>query len=294
MIRIGIIGSENYHAKEFAALFNKCNNNGEYNYPNCRVTMVFGHYFEDSEKLAKDYNIDKIAVSLEEMVENVDAVMITARDGKFHAEFARPFIEAGIPAFIDKPFTTNVKEAEEIIQLAKEKNVPLCGGSSLKYSNEIQELKKIRLEKGKNLVAGAISAPLNFESEYSGFWFYSSHLAEMCMEIFGYKPVSVVAVENNKSVHAIVNYNDFSVNCTFTDSCYSSYFGSIYALDGCEQKIVGLNDVARKECDAFVKMVTTGVMPFSYEQLTAPVYLLDAIVKSYKNNNHNYIFNLEK
>jgi hypothetical protein len=215
------------------------------------------------------------------MVENVDAVMVTARDGKFHAEFVRPFIEKGIPAFIDKPITTDTKEAEDIIALAKAKGVPLCGGSSLRHSKQVVELKNAKAQ-ATEFRGGFISAPLSFENEYSGFWFYSSHLAEMCLEIFGYNPKSIVATENNKSVYATVNYDGFSVNCNFVNDSYSSYAGAVFSKEKTDIKEVSLDDIFLRECEEFVNMVRTGEMLRSYDHLIKPVYFLDAIKKSYE------------
>jgi predicted dehydrogenase len=278
--RIGIVGTENTHAFGFSEIFNKKTANGEYLYPDCHVTLVYGHDETASARVVNEYGADAIANSIEEMVKSVDAVMITARDGKFHAEFARPFIEAGIPAFIDKPFTCDMQEALELVRLAKEKGVPLVGGSSLKYADGIQELKKIRETAGDSVKMGMMSAPLLMHNEYSGFWFYASHLAEMCMEVFGWNPKSVTATENHDSVSAIVDYEDYSITCNFVNHCYESYTGVVFS-DKAHIREVSLDNILRYECDAFVDMLRTGKMSHSYDELIAPVSLMSAIQQSY-------------
>ena len=124
MFCIGILGSENSHAMAFARIFNKTHTDL---YPDIRVTAIGGNFPEESEKVCAECGVDFLAASPEEMLGRVDAVMVTARDGQWHAPFAQPFIEAGLPAFIDKPFTRDPREAVALARLAKDKGVPLVG-----------------------------------------------------------------------------------------------------------------------------------------------------------------------
>ena len=279
--RIGIVGTENSHADGFAKLINLPDENGNMRYPDCRITTVYGHYPEASRKLADTFGIEKIADSIEEMVENVDAVMITARDGKYHYEFAKPFIEAGIPAFVDKPFTVDPKQTAALISLAKEKNVPLCGGSMLKFTDGIKELKEYVQTTEETVSGGAVVAPVQMESEYSGFFFYSSHLTEMTLEVFGYDPLSVTAVKNKNGVCATINYKDYSVTNHFNDmsSCYGV---SVFAKKEMIQKKVELTDAGRRECEDFINMIRTRKMSRSYEEFAIPVYYMNAVKEAYE------------
>ena len=283
--KVGIIGTENSHANSFCKAFNVVKEDGTTSYPDFHVNLVYGDYPESNQKLVDKFNADAIATSVEQMVNECDCAMITCRDGKFHAKHAKPFIEAGKPCFIDKPFTCNVDEAVELVKIAKANNVPLCGGSSLKDNEHVLALKKEKEDMGEKFHGGYASAPLSFENDWGGFWFYSSHLAEICLEAFGWKPVAVTAIAKNKSVLAIVEYDNFAVNLEFAEGCYFSYTGIVTGEEKSEFRKIELDYGYKCEVDVFEKVVNNGEMPHSYEQLIAPVVFLDAIERSYKTGN---------
>ena len=280
--RIGIIGTENSHAHGFTRIINKPDENGNFRYPDCHVTLVWGHYPESNEQVVNEFDADKVAESIEEMLENVDAVMITARDGKFHYEFAEPFIKAGIPVFVDKPFTVDSKEAIALVELAKEKQVPICGGSVLKFVDGIQEMKKRVAEIGDKFISGALVAPLVLNSPYSGFFFYASHLVEMTLEIYGYNPKSVTASRNGENVCAIISYEGFNVTNHFNNES-GGYYGAIYGKNGfSEHTEFNLDGSTELECDDFVRMLRNGEMSLDYEKYMVPVFVMNAIKESYE------------
>lgn len=281
MFRIGIIGTENSHCHHFINVFNKPDENGNFRYPDCRVTLVYGHYPEENTRAVEELGADKVAENIEEMVANVDAVMVTARDGKFHYEFVKPFIEAGIPAFIDKPFTVDTEEAVALVKLAAEKNVPICGGSSLKYADGIKELKKIREENKDKINSGSVAAPLIFNSEYSGIFFYAPHLTEMTLEIFGYNPKKIFAVEKNGGICAIVSYDDYNISNHFNANG-PHYSAGVYTHGGIYNKNIDPSNCGDVECEDFVNMLRTGKSSQTYRQLLLPVYYMNALKKSYE------------
>ena len=279
--RIGIVGGENSHANEFSFAINMPDENGNYRYPDCRVTCIGGHYREANEAVAREFKIDNVFDNFEEMVPVVDAVIITARDGKYHYEFAKPFIDAGIPAFIDKPFTVDSDEARSLIALAKEKRVPLCGGSVLKFTNGILKLSKLVKETDEEIMGGALSAPVALNSEYSGFFFYASHLVEMTLATFGYNPKSISAKRHDKTVCATINYDNFSVTNHFKEGC-GSYTAEVYTSKDTYFEKLDFAGAGEREWDVFVDMLRTGKMYNTYEELAIPVYYMEAIKRAYE------------
>ena len=281
MFRVGILGTENSHAMAFAKILNGLDDAFKGQFEDFRVVAVGGIDAQASQNVAKTCGIDTIVDKPEDMLGMVDAVMITCRDGKYHAPYARPFIEAGIPAFIDKPFTSDPAGALALAKLAKEKNVPLVGGSSVKLTDAVLKLKAIAGKHGEALVGGDVTAPVSLVNEYGNFWFYASHLAECCLTIFGQHPEWVWANRTDKGVTVIVHYAGFDVTNHFIENVYH-YTGTVITADGVTHEVISLDNIYAKECACFADMMRNDTMSHSYEELVAPVYLMAAIEKSFE------------
>src|SRR6266481_7391673 len=113
-------------------------------------------YTKEMEKLGV-----KLVAKPEDMIGKVDGMLIESQEGTPHWERAKLFLEAGIPCFIDKPFTCSVADARKIIELSKRKNVPVFSSSPLRYAPELAQF----VNDAKNpKVTGVLSygpAPLN-------------------------------------------------------------------------------------------------------------------------------------
>lgn len=73
---------------------------------------------------------------------DLDAVVI-ATPPNTHYEIAMCALEANKHVFIEKPMTTDVEEAENIIALAKEKNLIVMVGHTFLYTPEVRKIKEI-------------------------------------------------------------------------------------------------------------------------------------------------------
>ena len=281
MIKIGLLGGENSHADCFAKYFNMPGEENR-NDPEFRVTAVAGNYPEANKKLADYYGLDIVASAPEELIGKGDAVMVTARDGKYHKAFAEPFIKLGVPVFIDKPFTTVYSDACELIALAKKHGAPLCGGSSVRFSGDVEILANIVKTQGEKIHGGSVIAPLMMESEYSGFWFYASHLVEAGTAIFGEDIRSVYAVRNRNDVTAIIEYNNYNVTFHFMDGCTSCYQAIVIAKDRNYVREIDYSLSFAEECRHFVELIESGKMSQSYDSLIRPVWIMQCLVQSYR------------
>jgi len=122
MYRIAILGTENSHAMTFAKYMNLPGADGKKPFPDMEVVGVYGDE-ASAGAIVKEAGVAHAAQSPDEFLGKVDAVMVTARWGSRHVPYAMPYAEAGLPLFMDKPFTSDSAQAKEFIALLKKKNV---------------------------------------------------------------------------------------------------------------------------------------------------------------------------
>ena len=188
-LRIGLIGSQSMHAWAFAQACNEPLQNGNYRFPNVRVTAVYGvddtpeHLLTTMEK----GSIPRAVSSLEELIENCNAFMILQRRGEEHMAFAEKLIEKGYPVFIDKPVCCSQADIQKLAQLAKRHDAVICGGSGFKYNKQILALKeKIASDALGHITDACITYSADTESPFGGIFFYLPHAVEVMLELFGY------------------------------------------------------------------------------------------------------------
>jgi len=291
MFKIGIIGSDNSHAEAFSKLVNIPDPlTGEFRFPDFRVTAIFGLDKARTEEVAREGRIEFIAETPGQMMGRVDAVMVVFRHGDLHAEYALPFIEAGIPTWVDKPFSISNEDAKRMIDAAKRNNTLLAGGSTCKF---IYDILMTRNEvKNESRIGSFKTAVMNFpatlDNEYGGIYFYGAHLVEMAMAAFGYDAVSVVASEKNGLVTAIVKYDRYQVTLNFIPGLYE-YYAILYGEKGVIKREIDINDCYVKGFESFAEMLRSRKMPLSFETLYKPVALLNAIVKAYETGDEIYL-----
>lgn len=284
MKKIGIIGTENSHALAFSQLVNLPDPaTGRRKYDDARVVGVYGPDLESAQNIMDEAHVDFIAEKPEDFFGRVDAMMVTSRRGSVHSGYAMPFIEKGIPVFIDKPFTSDYAQAVALARAAKDRHVPICGGSGCKYLYDVRLLRSSlqSLAAEGNFITASANFSADMDSIYDGFFFYSPHLTEIALATFGYDVKSVRAFEKNGSVIVLARYEDYDVTLNYTkDSAASSC-----VLFGKAQNIyreVAMSFLYENELEHFFQMLDTGAMAASYEELVKPVAVIEAILDSLK------------
>ena len=158
-IKLGVIGMSegNGHPYSWSAIFNGYNPQfmkdcpfpaipdylQKQNFPNDglsalgAVTHIWTQDREISENIARASNIPNVVVELEELIGKVDAILLARDDGDKHYEMALPFLQAGLPVFIDKPLALSEEMATRILKSQNyDDQVFTC--SSIRFAQELQ------------------------------------------------------------------------------------------------------------------------------------------------------------
>lgn len=286
MFRIGIIGTENSHALAFSKIINLANpHTGNRTYEDARIVGVYGPDLESAQQIMDETKVDFIAEKPEDFLGKVDAMMITSRRGSVHYDYAMPFIEEGIPLFIDKPITADYKQSLDLIEQCKKNKVLLTGGSGCKYAYDVLMLKNSveKMTADNKMITGAINFAADMDSIYDGFFFYAPHLTEMALTVFGYDMKSIKAFEKEGSIVAIARYDNYDVTLNYTkDGKMSSCL--LFGKDRNIYREIDISLIYEHEVDRFMNMLRTGKMPYSYEDIIKPVAVIEAILESLETN----------
>lgn len=137
MLRIGVLGLDTSHSETFAeaiASTGTASVTAVWDEGNVRDTSHLDRFCEAFDATPVDEPTD--------VIDHVDAVMVLSVDWDTHASLAVPFLEAGIPTFVDKPIAGRLEDIEAIADAAS--NAPLFGSSAVPFHPNITSLPRDR------------------------------------------------------------------------------------------------------------------------------------------------------
>lgn len=86
---------------------------------------------------------DQIILSLEDAIKENADISIIASPAPFHATHAKQLLFAKIPILVEKPITSNVLEAKELLKIKNQTKTPICVGYCLRYLPSSLKMKKL-------------------------------------------------------------------------------------------------------------------------------------------------------
>lgn len=276
MIRVGLVGTNTSHANAFAGLLNGVDGKPP-QVGGAKVVSVWGSdspglggRLTPGSEIAEQFGIDTVVDSPADMLGSIDAVLVVddVDGGGLHGTLARPFLEAGLPTYIDKPMTLEVSEAVELFDLAEQHNAPLLSVSALRFARELPDITDQDLGKLSSVV-----------SVGPGSWYnYGVHAVEVAVAIVGSgatwlhrhafadRDVAVIGYDEGPSV----------VIETLRDAAYNFHAIAYGASGFAQAHIADFDGFYGGTMEAVVQMVQTGTSPVTRQETLEVLAILTA------------------
>ena len=247
-----------------------------------KLDRAYGGYPARAQEFSEAFlSHPRVCDTYEELLEDVDAAYIadssSPGDGADHLELARPFLERGIPTFVDKPFAATLADAKEMIRLAEENGTVLMSASILAHTDvgklfrrrfdEIGEV-GLLIAKGVGPSNSGVGHGLALAQGLVGYgveW----------VECIGSIPQECILLHYANGLEAFVIN---APNAVFPRAC--SFYASAYSnLGVVHSPPIGdpeFHTGTRRIVELFRQMVETGRPPIPYEHILVRIAIIEA------------------
>lgn len=244
--------------------------------PGARVTHVCctGEGDFTAESVARCSLIPNVVERPEEVIGDVDAVVVATDIGAEHVERVRPFVEAGLPIFVDKPMVDNASDLRTFNQWIAEGR-PILSSSSMRYVKEFLPYRESTHNLGE-LRYVSITTPKAWET-------YGIHALEAVYPILG---PGFVSAQNTgtyeRNVVHFVHQSGADVVVVANKDMYGG-FGVLTLCGTHGFDTLSIKDsfyAFKTQLEAFVSFLRTGVRPFAYEETEELMRMVIAGIQS--------------
>ena len=244
--------------------------------PGAKVTHICcsGDGGFTAEHVAKCSLIPHVVEKPTDVIGKVDAVVIATDIGSEHVNRARPFIEAGLPVFIDKPLTDNAPDLK-IFKDWVAAGAPIMSSSSMRYTKEFMPYRLSTRELG-DLRFVSITTPKSWES-------YGIHALEGIYPILG---PGFLSARNTGTIDRNIVHLKHKCGADVIVVASADMYGSFGCLQLCGtagkvQLASGDSFFAFKsQLEAFIGFLRTGVYPFPFAETVELMQLVIAGLRS--------------
>ena len=219
-IRLGMIDFDTSHAVEFTKRLNQLQTTPDQFVDGAKISFACPGSSRMAQSRIAEYTpaIKAMGVTLvdspKDLLGKVDGMLIESLEGEMHLEKARPFLQAGIPCFIDKPFSGSVDTAKTILELSAKHNAPVFSSSSLRFVPELVQICRSNSPSGAAVGAFAHGPspfhepPKGEPQRNPGLYHYGIHPVEVLYTIMGKGCVEVVNLRTQGADMATGRWKD--------------------------------------------------------------------------------------
>ena len=242
--------------------------------PGARVTHIWTDDAADARAVAQASLIPNVVDKAEDVIGAVDAVFIATDKGEEHVARCRPFVEAGLPIFVDKPLTDNEDDLKTFCRWAAD-GARILSSSCMRYSKEYGPYRASTHNLGQ-LRFASIGTGKSWER-------YGIHALEGIYPILG---PGFISARNTGTAERNVVHLKHSAGADVIVAACADMLGGFGALQLCgtagsAQTVFADSFFAFKaQLASFIEYVRTGVLPFPFAETVELMKIIIAGIRS--------------
>lgn len=246
------------------------------------ITHIWCDRPGDAKAVAQSARISNCLTSPTDAIGQVDAVIIPTDKGEEHLDRARPFVEADLPVFIDKPLTIAPNHLDEFVAW-HHSGKRIRSASAMRYAHEFTDLKKRLTEVGELRLIVATCAK-SWER-------YGIHALEAVYGLLppgqwrdvcntGSRSANVVHIRHQLADVVIIVNDDM-----FGGFCHVTVYGTTGRLDA---RFLDSFHAFKSQLQAFVDFARGNNEAISFDATVEQCRIIIAAIHSRENGNRRY------
>lgn len=263
-------------------------------FPDTKIT----HYYDADPSFIGPYTEVfpgvKAAKSLEEMVQEVDAIWMgdASGYGEDHFDLVAPGLAKGLPTFCDKPIGGDAKGTKKILDFAKQHNAPIMSSSLFRHEFGMEAALRMR-DSGEFGPIEHITATLHSRYRLDGWMIYGQHPVWTVMTLMGPGVDAVSMYEYKDTCHALITWKDRYPSHVWFGEPYEKFeycrttvhfkkkiFQFTPSIEGSFD--IGHHYEMFRMAATFRQMLLTGVEPVPHQEILEVTAIVHAGAKSLK------------
>jgi hypothetical protein len=231
-----------------------------------------------AESVARAARIPNVVANPEDVVGQVDAVIVATDIGSEHVERVRPFVEAGLPVFVDKPMVDNPEDLK-IFNAWVADGKAIMSSSSMRYVKEFWPYRASTHNLGELRYVSTTTAK-KWET-------YGIHALEAAFPILG--PGFLTAQNTGTYDRNVVHFTHQSGTDLIVIANKDMYggFGVLTLCGTRDSDCLRIKDSFysfKAQLEAFVDYLRTGIRPFPYSETEELMRMVIAGIQSREQN----------
>jgi virulence factor len=289
LVKVGLVDCDTSHVVQFSMRMNHVDIAEDQWVEGAQVVAAY----RGTSEITPEETIDDYVAKLkgfgigivgapEDMIGKVDAVCVESQSGYAHRARVTPFLKAGLPCFVDKPFACTVEDARAMADLAKANGAALFSSSSLRYALEIVDVLQ---DEAIGPVVGAMAySPASIHDKNPGLFHYGIHALEPLYALMGRGCASVTCTFTDGGEVVTGLWKDGRVgSLRGTRAGAHAYGFTVWGEKGVKSSLINASYIYRELLKQIVRMFEMNEAPLDIEETVEIVSFIVAALKSAQN-----------